>query len=203
MVQSTGDSRKKITKKDEILFACEEVLCNSKCLKKASPKCSKSENCMKERGKICKKRCRRSRCEARCKDEPQLGYVEREMKIDKCKEACQTEKCKTKCDEEFQSCKSKCFSKAHKFICPDLPAEPTTGNGDEKSNDDSKSSSDDEGSDSSLDFADSEESSSSSSLDFGGASASEDFNGDSSNNIDFTVDDSSIAGGNNDDDEPL
>lgn len=164
MVQS--DSKKKVTKKDEIVYACEEVNCNSKCLKKASPKCSKSEGCMKERAKICKKRCRRARCEARCKDEPQLGYVEREMKIEKCKEACQTPKCKTKCDEEFQSCKSKCFSKAHKFICPDLPPpEPIVGGkgGSSSGESDSMSESDLGG-----------ESSDDSSADFGGSLGNDD-----------------------------
>jgi len=60
-------------------FGCRELECIAQCNGKAKPKCLKSRSCVIERDKICQKRCRKARCEDRCKDEPHLGYVEREQ----------------------------------------------------------------------------------------------------------------------------
>merc|ERR1712107_58058 len=122
-------ARKPMTKKLEIQFACDEVTCIEKCVRKVTKKCTQSEGCMKQRTTYCKKKCRKARCESRCKFEPQIGYVEREMKLDKCKEDCGnngagSSKCLDKCEKGFQTCKSRCGERRKKFVCdkePDIP----------------------------------------------------------------------------------
>lgn len=168
MVAASTTGRKKFTKKQEIQFACDEVDCQEKCHKKASPKCSKSAGCMRERAKICQKRCRKARCEARCKDEPQLGYVEREMKLEKCKEECQSARCKARCEEDFKSCKLKCREKANKYVCDIVKSDPLI----------SEASS-------TVDLGDDDEDSTSSSF----SAANEDGGGDSSDDLDSSDDD--------------
>uniref|UniRef100_A0A7S2WDI0 Uncharacterized protein n=1 Tax=Mucochytrium quahogii TaxID=96639 RepID=A0A7S2WDI0_9STRA len=115
--------KKKITKKLEIKFACDEVECIEKCASKTTKKCKQSESCMKDRVRACKKKCRKARCEHRCKIDPQIGYVEREMKLDKCKDECGlgNGKCIEKCEKEFQTCKSRCAERRKKFVCDKQP----------------------------------------------------------------------------------
>lgn len=112
----------KLNKKLERKLACEEVACIDACNKKIKPKCAKSRNCRNERDKICHRRCRKARCEERCKDEPKFGYVEREQRMDKCKEDCSGptavhNKCIKRCHSQFKPCKSRCHEIAHKFQC--------------------------------------------------------------------------------------
>jgi hypothetical protein len=132
---SSQPAKKAITKKQEIQFACDEVDCVEKCVRKVTKKCSASEGCMRQRAVYCKKKCRKTRCESRCKFEPQIGYVEREMKLDKCKEDCGNNgagsaKCLDKCEKEFQTCKSRCVERRKKFVCdrePDIPLPSIVG----------------------------------------------------------------------------
>ena len=125
----------KVNKKLERKLACEEVTCIDACNKKIKPKCAKSRNCRNDRDKICHRRCRKARCEDRCKDEPKFGYVEREQRMDKCKEDCSGptavhNKCIKRCHSQFKPCKSRCHEIAHKFQCdsaqPMKPAAPVT-----------------------------------------------------------------------------
>ncbi len=116
-------AKRKVKRSEEIKFACEEVECLEKCSRKVSKKCLASELCLKARIKYCTKKCRKKRCENRCKLDPQVGYVEREMKLDKCKEDCgDNNKCKDKCEKSFQTCKSRCGERKKKFVC-DRPAD--------------------------------------------------------------------------------
>ena len=113
---------RKAEKALEVRFACDELDCIDKCNKKIKPKCAKSSSCRKERNKICHKRCRRSRCEERCKDAPKLGYVEREQGMEKCKANCKGStavhnKCVKKCHSEWKPCKARCFDVAHRYSC--------------------------------------------------------------------------------------
>ena len=136
-------ANKKKNKKEEkalnIKFACAEVDCIDRCMKKMKPKCAKSKSCTKDRNKICHKRCRRTRCEDRCKDAPKLGYVEREQGMEKCKAACSGgtavhNKCVKRCHGEFKPCKSRCFEVAHRYQC-DRPVSvitPDTGSAQEE-----------------------------------------------------------------------
>jgi hypothetical protein len=115
-------TRKKITRADEIVFACEEVSCIEKCARKVTTKCSVSESCMKTRVAACKKKCRRTRCLARCKVEPKLGYVERDEKLTRCKDDCANDSaCQDKCDVAFQGCKTKCGDRRRQFKCDREP----------------------------------------------------------------------------------
>jgi hypothetical protein len=115
-------TRKKITRADEIAFACEEVSCIEKCARKVTTKCSASESCMKTRVAACKKKCRRTRCLARCKVEPKLGYVERDEKLTRCKDDCANDSvCQGKCDVTFQGCKVKCGDRRRQFKCDREP----------------------------------------------------------------------------------
>jgi len=116
---------KRISKKDEIAFACKETECIEKCARKTTKKCKASESCMKTRVRDCRKKCRKVRCMSRCKDESSLGYVEREIRQDKCMKACNgATKCLEKCQRETQPCKSRCAERRKKFTCdkePDVP----------------------------------------------------------------------------------
>ena len=119
---------RKAEKALEIRFACGEVDCIDKCNRKIKPKCAKSKSCRNERNKICHKRCRRARCEDRCKDAPKLGYVEREQGMEKCKANCKGStavhnKCVKKCHSEWKPCKARCFDVAHRYSC-DRPVAP-------------------------------------------------------------------------------
>lgn len=117
--------KKKISRKEELAFACKEVDCVEKCVTKSTKKCLQSESCIKTRVSSCKKKCRKARCENRCKIEPGMGYVEREMKTDKCKEDCQmNNKCIEKCDREGKTCKSRCAERKKKFVCDRQPQIP-------------------------------------------------------------------------------
>mmetsp|Transcript_7486 Transcript_7486/g.13032 ORF Transcript_7486/g.13032 Transcript_7486/m.13032 type:complete len:353 (-) Transcript_7486:137-1195(-) len=112
----------KIDKAKEKILACEEVDCENSCNKKTAPKCIAKKACRTDREKLCKRRCRKARCEERCKDEPKYGYVEREQKMDKCKEGCQGStaqhnKCIKKCHSEFKPCKSRCNEISSKYKC--------------------------------------------------------------------------------------
>lgn len=103
-------------------LGCRELMCVSKCNAVALPKCLKSESCALERDKICQKRCRKTRCDDRCEDEPQLGYVEREQGLEKCKDACagptaSHNECIVKCHVKFKPCKSRCYETASKYKC--------------------------------------------------------------------------------------
>lgn len=106
-------------------FGCKEIQCVAQCNSKAKPKCLKSRSCVAERDKICQKRCRATRCEDRCKDEPHLGYVEREQGLEKCKEECtgptaSHNKCVMKCHTKYKPCKTRCKEMASKFKCDNL-----------------------------------------------------------------------------------
>mmetsp|Transcript_9356 Transcript_9356/g.11212 ORF Transcript_9356/g.11212 Transcript_9356/m.11212 type:complete len:317 (+) Transcript_9356:177-1127(+) len=121
----------KVNKKLERQLACEELQCVNACNKKIKPKCAKSTSCRKERDKLCHRRCRKARCEDRCKDEPKFGYVEREQRMEKCKDDCTGptathNKCIKKCHSQFKPCKSRCHEIAHKFQCdrPELLQPP-------------------------------------------------------------------------------
>lgn len=116
---AVGGVKKKVTRTMEVDFACNEVDCIEKCTgKKVTKKCLTSEGCLRAREQSCKKRCRKSRCDNRCKLEPAIGYVEREMKLDKCKEECASDhKCADRCDKDFQTCKSRCAERKKKFVC--------------------------------------------------------------------------------------
>uniref|UniRef100_A0A7S3PM55 Uncharacterized protein n=1 Tax=Aplanochytrium stocchinoi TaxID=215587 RepID=A0A7S3PM55_9STRA len=121
----------KINKKLEGMLACEELKCINACNKKIKPKCEKSTSCRKERDKLCHRRCRKQRCEERCKDEPKFGYVEREQRMEKCKDGCEGptaahNKCIKKCHSQFKPCKSRCHEIASKFHCdnPDIVKQP-------------------------------------------------------------------------------
>lgn len=112
----------KVNKKLERELACVEVTCQNDCNKKIKPKCAKSASCRKEREKLCRRRCRKARCEERCKDEPKFGYVEREQRMEKCKDECDGptpvhNKCIKKCHSQFKPCKSRCHEIAGKFQC--------------------------------------------------------------------------------------
>ncbi|GBG26056.1 Hypothetical Protein FCC1311_022762 [Hondaea fermentalgiana] len=110
--------KKKLSKKEEVAFACKEVECVERCVRKSTKKCLQSEGCIKQRVYACKKKCRKSRCESRCKVEPATGYVEREMKTDKCKEDCSmNNKCIEKCEREGKPCKARCGERRKKFTC--------------------------------------------------------------------------------------
>lgn len=119
----------KFTRQMERDAACVELDCQAKCKNKRISKCGKSKSCITEREKICRKRCRKARCEDRCKDEPKLGYVEREQKMDKCKESCGGStvvhnKCIKKCHSEFKPCKQRCHDTAGKFQCDRVTEAP-------------------------------------------------------------------------------
>lgn len=127
----------KLNKRLERKLACEEAKCVDACNQKIKPKCAKSRSCRNERDKICKRRCRKARCEERCKDEPSFGYVEREQRMDKCKEDCNGptavhNKCIKKCHSKFKPCKARCYEIASKFQCdevsPKPPSMPTQAN---------------------------------------------------------------------------
>ena len=81
-------NKKRFDKRTERSLGCQELECIAACNAKGKPKCLKSKSCRETRDKICHKRCRKARCEERCKDEPKLGYVEREQKMEGCKEKC-------------------------------------------------------------------------------------------------------------------
>ena len=117
-----GKKSQKVNLAMEKDFACRELQCVAQCNGKAKPKCLKSRSCVAERDKICQKRCRKTRCEDRCKDEPHLGYVEREQGLEKCKDACTGptavhNKCVVKCHIKYKPCKSRCYETATKFKC--------------------------------------------------------------------------------------
>jgi hypothetical protein len=117
-----GKRNNKFTTALEKDFGCRELQCVAQCNGKAKPKCLKSKSCVAERDKICLKRCRKTRCEERCKDEPHLGYVEREQGLEKCKDACTGptathNKCVVKCHVKYKPCKSRCYETASKFKC--------------------------------------------------------------------------------------
>eukprot|EP00924_Labyrinthula_sp_SR-Ha-C_P010671 snap_masked-scaffold_49-processed-gene-0.33-mRNA-1 protein AED:1.00 eAED:1.00 QI:0/-1/0/0/-1/1/1/0/328 len=112
----------KLNKKFEHQLGCEEEDCNASCNAKIKPKCARSASCRKEREKLCRRRCRKTRCENRCKDEPKFGYVEREQRMEKCKEECSGptavhNKCIKKCHSQFKPCKSRCHEIAGKYGC--------------------------------------------------------------------------------------
>ena len=114
----------KVDRKFEESFGCEEAKCTVSCIDKAKDKCKKSRSCSAEREKICKRRCRKTRCEERCKDEPKLGYVEREQGMEKCKSSCtgstaQHNRCIKKCHQQFKACKVRCYEVANKYACPE------------------------------------------------------------------------------------
>lgn len=116
----------RLSKKDEVALACVEMDCQTACQKKINPKCAAKKSCHTDRGKICKRRCAKARCEERCKDEPHYGYVEREQKMDKCKESCQGNtaqhnKCIKKCHADYKPCKSNCHAVFLKFRCDKAP----------------------------------------------------------------------------------
>jgi hypothetical protein len=122
IIQKPGKKIPKVNLSMEKDFGCREIMCVAQCNGKAKPKCLKSRSCVSERDKICLKRCRKSRCEERCKDEPHLGYVEREQGLEKCKDACtgptaSHNKCVVKCHVKFKPCKSRCFDTASKYKC--------------------------------------------------------------------------------------
>jgi len=110
--------RTKVTKNKEKEFACAEFDCIEKCVNKITSKCKASIPCVKARLKTCKKKCKKQRCEKRCALEPNLGYVEREMKVEKCKEGCSgSDKCKEKCEHDNRTCKQRCTERHKKFLC--------------------------------------------------------------------------------------
>jgi len=122
IVQKLPGPQKKINLAMERDFGCRELECIAACNGKAKPKCLKSRSCVIERDKICQKRCRKARCEDRCKDEPHLGYVEREQGLEKCKDGCTGptathNKCVVKCHVKYKPCKTKCFEMASKYKC--------------------------------------------------------------------------------------
>jgi hypothetical protein len=133
-------------------FGCRELQCVAQCNGKAKPKCLKSKSCVSERDKICQKRCRKTRCEERCKDEPHLGYVEREQGLEKCKDSCtgptaSHNKCVVKCHVKYKPCKSRCYETSSKYKCDNpkilaMVAQQTPGG---SSSSLSTSSGDDEG----------------------------------------------------------
>ncbi|KAH9255205.1 hypothetical protein BASA81_006645 [Batrachochytrium salamandrivorans] len=117
-----GKEPAKFSIQKEREFGCKEVSCIAECNGKAKPKCLKSKSCVAERYHICHKRCRKTRCEERCKNEPKMGYVEKEQGLDNCKEACTGptathNKCIVKCHVKFKPCKTKCYETATKFKC--------------------------------------------------------------------------------------
>ena len=119
----------KLNKRLERKLACEELKCIDACNQKIKPKCAKSRSCRNDRDKICKRRCRKARCEDRCKDEPSFGYVEREQRMDKCKEECNGptavhNKCIKKCHSKFKPCKARCYEISSKFQCDEPPTRP-------------------------------------------------------------------------------
>lgn len=122
IVQKVAKEIPKMSIADERRFGCKEVSCIAECNGKAKPKCLKSKSCVAERYHICHKRCRRTRCEERCKNEPKMGYVEKEQGLENCKEACTGpvathNKCIVKCHIKFKPCKTKCHESASKFKC--------------------------------------------------------------------------------------
>jgi hypothetical protein len=150
-----GKANKKITTAMEKDFGCRELQCVAQCNGKAKPKCLKSRSCVSERDKICQKRCRKTRCEDRCKDEPHLGYVEREQGLEKCKDACtgptaSHNKCVVKCHVKYKPCKSRCFETANKFKCDNpkilaMAQAQSPGSSSSSSSSSSKDDEDDEG----------------------------------------------------------
>lgn len=113
----------KLDRAYEKKLACEQIDCEIDCNKKIKPQCSAKKSCQSDRHKLCKRRCFKTRCETRCKDEPHYGYVEREQKMEKCKEGCTGtntathNKCIKKCHSEFKPCKSRCHEAAARFVC--------------------------------------------------------------------------------------
>jgi hypothetical protein len=105
-------------KKDELKLACTELDCNDTCIGKTSKRCSKSDGCVKRRTIDCRKKCRKQRCDTRCKSEPNLGYVEKEQKMDACKDECHgNERCMNKCEKLMESCKVKCRDNLKRYTC--------------------------------------------------------------------------------------
>jgi hypothetical protein len=133
--------KKGFTKAQEIALACKEVDCAKECQDKAAEKCT-SDTCLKvggqacwlagwlaraltgrdgrqEKTKICRKTCAKERCDERCKAEPDMSYVARELKLEKCVDACDESntKCKARCEDEAKTCKVRCKDRLKAILC--------------------------------------------------------------------------------------
>ena len=111
IIQKLPPPKVRFTVEQEIEMACAEVDCVKKCQTQYYEK--------KEKFDVCKKQCAKDRCKERCKKEPNLSYVERELKKDKCLDKCKTTDatCKNRCEEETKRCKDRCKERAKKYFC--------------------------------------------------------------------------------------
>jgi len=111
LVQKLPPPKIRFTVEQEIEMACLEADCVRKCVASFPDRGAKFD--------ACRKVCGKERCKNRCKNEPNLSYVERELKREKCLDKCKPtdEKCKKFCDEESRKCKDRCKERAHRYFC--------------------------------------------------------------------------------------
>jgi hypothetical protein len=121
-LQRDPASDKKFSLTQESDFGCKELQCIANCQGEGSRDCLQSPSCISGHRKICLKRCRKTRCEERCKNEPSLSDIERDQRLEQCKNGCDrssptASKCMVICYIQSKPCKSRCYETAARFQC--------------------------------------------------------------------------------------